>query len=268
MLLEVTRALNLLTSVIGGRLSVKREKVTKIELGCLEKLDLANVDLCFLLVYVCPKTMRPSSCPHSGVYTYILQWVDTLGALLDLAANHFRDQLGGELAEGAGRSLALHNIRHLLPDCTDLRRLRIGGLLDLVRSPLRKGDAEESEEVVVGGLDNHVGLDESLPFANERAQLVRSEVESVEVGEAVLALNLVNSQLDLAEGVVLILLEIGEGDLEDTALERIVGVLETSGAVHKGLADTAARVSYPIMLCSALRPARARVHGTRTRVEG
>ena len=184
----------------------------------------------------------------SYVCAYILQWVDTLGALLNLAADHLWDQLGGKTAESDSRCLARHDIRHLLPDCTDLRRSGVCGLLDLVGSSLGEGDAEEADEVVIGGLDDDVGLNEGLPLADERAQLVGGEVESVEVGQAVLALDLVNSQLDLAESVVLVLLEIGEGDLEDTALERIVGVLETSGAVHEGLADTAARVSYPFIL--------------------
>lgn len=64
------------------------------------------------------------------------------------------------------------------------------------------------------------------------------EVETVEVGQAVLALDLIDAQLDLAEAVVLILLEIGEGSLEDAALEGVVGVLQTGGAVDEGLADT------------------------------
>jgi hypothetical protein len=64
------------------------------------------------------------------------------------------------------------------------------------------------------------------------------EVETVEVGQAVLALDLIDAELDLAEAVVLILLEIGEGSLEDTALQGVVGVLETGGAVDEGLADT------------------------------
>jgi len=37
--------------------------------------------------------------------------------------------------------------------------------------------------------------------------------------------------------VVLVLLKVGERDLEDAALESIVGVLETSGAVYEGLSD-------------------------------
>ena len=110
----------------------------------------------------------------------------------------------------------------------------------MVRSSLGESNAEKAEKVVIGGLDDNVGFDQGLPFADERAQLVGCEVESVEVGQAVLALDLINPQLDLAERVVLILLEIGERNLEDTALEGVVGVLETGGAVDKSLADTVA----------------------------
>jgi hypothetical protein len=78
-----------------------------------------------------------------------------------------------------------------------------------------------------------------LPLADERAELVGGEVEAVEVGQAVLALDLVDTELDLAEGVVLVLLEIGERDLEYPALEGVVCVLQTGGAVDEGLADTA-----------------------------
>ena len=86
------------------------------------------------------------------------------------------------------------------------------------------------------------------------------EVETVEVGQAVLALNLIDAQLDLAEAVVLILLEIGEGGLEDTALEGVVGVLQTGGAVDEGLADTGrVLVRYSgIPRCPSFSCARAR----------
>ena len=60
----------------------------------------------------------------------------------------------------------------------------------------------------------------------------------MEVGEAVLALDLVYSELDLAEGVVLILLQIGQRNLDNSALEGIVRVLQTGGSVDQGLADT------------------------------
>ena len=60
----------------------------------------------------------------------------------------------------------------------------------------------------------------------------------MEVGQAVLALHLVDAELDLAERVVLIFLEIGQGDLENAPLERVVGVLQTGGTVDEGLANT------------------------------
>ncbi len=133
----------------------------------------------------------------------------------------------------------MNDLGHLLSDGSDLRGGGIGGLLDLVRTALGEGDGEQAEEVVVGGLDRDVGLDQRLPLSDERSQLVGCEVETVEVGQAVLALNLIDTELDLAESVVLILLEICQRNLEDSALQRIVCVLETSSPVHKGLANTA-----------------------------
>lgn len=144
----------------------------------------------------------------------------------------------GELGQGAAGGLTLHDLGHLLADGTDLRRAGVGGLLDLVGASLGEGDGEQANEVVIGGLHGDVGLNERLPLADEGAQLVGGEVQTVEVGQAVLALDLVDTELDLAESVVLIVLEIGEGNLNDTALQGVVGVLQTAGAVDESLADT------------------------------
>lgn len=95
----------------------------------------------------------------------------------------------------------------------------------MVWSSLCECDGEESEEVVVGRLNGDVSFDEGLPFADEGAEFVRGEVEAVEVCKAVLALDFVNSQLDFSEGMVFIVLEVGKGDFENTALQSIVGVL-------------------------------------------
>ena len=46
--------------------------------------------------------------------------------------------------------------------------------------------------------------------------------------------------------MVFILLEIGEGDFEDAALESVVGVLETGGAVYERLADTEQMLVYHV----------------------
>ena len=78
-----------------------------------------------------------------------------------------------------------------------------------------------------------------LPLADHGAELVRGHVHAVEVGEAVLALDLIDSQLDLTERVLLVLVQVSERDLEDTALQGIVGVLQTLGAVDEGLTNLA-----------------------------
>jgi hypothetical protein len=190
---------------------VKSEQSSEVELGLLEQLDLSDVD--------------------------VLQRVDVLSGLLNLSANNLGDELGGELSKSHVGSLSDNNVGHLLSDLVDLRGLGVGGLLDLVGLSLGETDDEESEEVVVGGLDGDVSLNQSLPLSDERSQLVGSEVKAVEVGEQVLALDLVNSQLDLLEGVVLLALQISKGHLEHSALEVVVGESQTGGSVHEGLAD-------------------------------
>ncbi len=176
--------------------------------------------------------------------TYILQGVDALGGLLDLAADDLRNELGGKLGEGAGGSLALDDVGHLATDGTDLGRGCISRLLDLVLAAFGEANGEKTDEVVIGSLDSDVGLNEGLPLADEGAQLVGCEVETVKVGQAALALDLVDAKANLAERVIFILLEISEGDLNDTSLQCVVCVLQTGGAVDKGLADTVKFVSF------------------------
>jgi len=167
----------------------------------------------------------------------ILERIDCGGRLLDLTSNNLRDELLGQPRQRATRCLTLNDLNHLLADFTDLRRLGIGGLLNLVLSLLGEADGEQAEKVVVGCLDSDVGLDQGLPLADKRAKLVGSEVETVEVCETILSLDFIYPEFDLAESVLLILLEIGKRNLENPALEGVVGVLETSGAVDKGLSN-------------------------------
>jgi hypothetical protein len=74
----------------------------------------------------------------------------------------------------------------------------------------------------------------------------------VEVGQAVLALHLVDAELDLAESMFLVVLEIGQGDFENAALEVVVGVLQTGGAVDERLADTVGREKRGCQLSNGL----------------
>jgi hypothetical protein len=167
-----------------------------------------------------------------------------LGGLLDFTTNDFWDKLGSELCEGAAGGFAGDNLSHLLSDGSDLRGGGIGGLLDLIWSTLGECDGEQTEEVVISGLDCDVGLNQGLPLSDEGSELVGCEVETVEVGQAVLSLDLIDTELDLSESVVLILLEIGQRNLEDSSLQCIVCVLETGGSVDKGLSDTARYIRF------------------------
>lgn len=159
--------------------------------------------------------------------------------LLNLAANDLRDDLLNELLEVARRSLTLHHLEHLFADLANLRRLGVGRLLDLVRALLGEADRKQTQQVTVGGLDFALSLNQSLPLANQRTELVRSKVHTVEVGQAVFALNLIDAELDLAEGVLVVLVKVGKGQLEDAALERVVGVLQSGRTVDQGFAGVA-----------------------------
>lgn len=66
---------------------------------------------------------------------------------------------------------------------------------------------------------------------------------TVEVGKTVLSLDLVDSQLDLSERLLLILVEVGERKLKDSTLEGIVGVLceWTKGRARQGEGDARMR---------------------------
>lgn len=148
------------------RLAVQLHELGDVKLGRLQDLGLPHVD--------------------------VLEGVDAPRRLLDLATDRLRNELLHELLEVAARRLARHDLEHLLPDLPHLRRLGVGRLANLRRSTLGKADGEEAEKVAVSRLDVDVGLDEGLPLADKGTELVGREVHAVEVGEAVLALNLVH----------------------------------------------------------------------------
>jgi len=207
--------LDLLTRLVSSRLAMKSKQSTKIKLGCLEQLDFADID--------------------------VLQRVDAMCGLFNLSSKGFWDELSNELVKRKAGRLASNNLHHLLADLTNLGALSICGLFDLVGSLLGKGNDEEANEIVVSGLDRRVGLDQCLPLANQRTELVGCEIESVKVSEAVLALDFIDAELDFAESMVFVFLEIGEGDFENATFESVVGVLHTGSAVDKCLADLSVR---------------------------
>lgn len=144
----------------------------------------------------------------------------------------------GELSKRAAGCLPLHDFDHLLANGTNLGRTSICGLLDLVRASLGEGDSKKPEEIIIRRLHGDIGFDQRLPLTHEGSQFVGREIEAVEVGQTVLALNLIHTELNLAESMVFIVLEVGERNLENSTLQRIIGVLETTGAVDQSLTNT------------------------------
>ena len=147
-----------------------------------------------------------------------MQWIDIAGMFLDLTTNRLWNKLLHQLFQIAARCLPRHDLEHLFANFTDLTRLGIGCFAHLVWTALCEGDGKEAEKIAIRGLDIDMCLDECLPFTNKRTEFVRGEVHAVEVGETVLALYLINPQLYFSEGLLFVLVEICEGDLDDTTL--------------------------------------------------
>ncbi len=103
---------------------------------------------------------------------HVLQRVNAPRGLFDLSANRLRHKLLYELLQVTRRRLAVHDLEHFLSDLSDLRRLRVRRLPDLVRATLGERDGEKSDEVAIGRLDINVSFDQGLPLADERAELV------------------------------------------------------------------------------------------------
>ena len=162
-----------------------------------------------------------------------------MARLFNFPSNDLRNQLLNEILQRPTCRLLLHNIHHPFPDLSNLRRLRIRCLLHLIRSSFRECNDKDSQEVSIRRLDIRMRLNESLPFTYERLEFVRGKGHAAEIGEAVFALDFVDAEFDFAEGVVLVGLEVCQGDFKDAAFECVVGGfcgtlldLLTGGAIY------------------------------------
>ena len=140
---------------------------------------------------------------------HVLERVDASAHLLDLLADHFRDELEDSLLEVAGDDLAVDDLVHLLANLADLAGLGVASTLGLVHAALGETEAEHAEGELVGGLHVDEGLDEREPLAHEGAKLVGGEVHTGELGEHVGALDVLALEEHLAEGLVLVLFRFG-----------------------------------------------------------
>lgn len=179
---------------------VKFHKLGEIELGLLEDLDLADED--------------------------VLKGED-LGAVLgDLLGDLVGDELLEEFLEGVLLDLGHHSFHHLGAELLFVGALGVAGSLNLVLVASGEGNGEGSDEVTISSLGLNEGLDDGVPFLDKGGELIAGDVHTVEVGEAVEALNFLDLNLDLSPcGLVGVVVELTERDVEDTAAEGVSGDL-------------------------------------------
>ena len=191
-------------------ITVDLEQTRHVELWLLEDFDLTDVD--------------------------VVHWVDLLARVLNFFGDRVRDELLDEFLEVATGCFSLEDVDHLCPDDLLLCRLCVRSLSDLELGLLGEANDEDSDNVAVSRLNVAEALDEGLPLLDERLQFIRGKVHAVEVGEEASALDVLNLQADLSVER-LVVLEVVEADLVDTAHETILCKLHTLGSRHDGVAD-------------------------------
>jgi len=167
---------------------------------------------------------------------HVLERVE-LGALLsDLLGDLFGKKLSEEVLEGRFLGLVNHDLHHLGTDVLDLRSLGVAGGLDLFVLAASERDREQTDHVAIDGLGLDEGLNKGVPFLDEGAELVTGDADTDEVGVAVELLDLLNLELDDSPCilVLVLLVQVGVGDLEDAALEGSGGNVESSLLVARG----------------------------------
>jgi len=196
---------------LDASLTVELGQSVKVQLWLLHDLDLAHVA--------------------------VLNWVDWHSGLGDIAGDAVWEELLDELWHVAVGDLLGHDLGHLLSDLLDLLALGVGGLLDLVGALLLgESNNEHSKVVVVGGLSVNGALDHSLPLLDHAAHLVSGEAHTVEVQNAVLALNILAHELEFSVALA-VRVQVSLVAVVNSTLEAISGDLVTDGSGDEGVAD-------------------------------
>ena len=105
----------------------------------------------------------------------------------------------------------------------------------MVLGSLGKANAEHTEKIAVSSLGLDKGLNGGVPFLDDSAKLVTSDVHSVEVGVAIEALDFLDLDLHLSPGLfVAVSVQISQRYLKHTTLEGVSSNLLTSSSVAGG----------------------------------
>lgn len=201
------------TFLLSDDFSVLLHELSEIDLGGLEHLHLTD---------------------HG-----VLERVDVVALLLDSSTNSLSGELGHKRSQIALGDFFSDDGAHLSTNSVDLRVLSVAGLLVLVSLLAGETDAEHTELVTVGGVDFNIALNESLPLLDHRAELITSDVHTVEESDALITLNIFHTQSHLAVALFLVGVEITEISFKDTTLQTFRSNLETRSTGDKSLADIA-----------------------------
>mmetsp|Transcript_4555 Transcript_4555/g.6925 ORF Transcript_4555/g.6925 Transcript_4555/m.6925 type:complete len:208 (+) Transcript_4555:159-782(+) len=160
-----------------------------------------------------------------------------VGRLFNILSTVSTDEGIDESLEISFISKLGHVFYHLCSDSTNLSRLGVTSLLDLLTVLGGEGNAEHSNNVSVGSFNINIGFDDGLTLLDETADLVPGHIHTVEVGETVVSLNVLDTELDLTVTNIIVVLEIGEGDLDNTSLKSVRGNLLTGGFGDDSLSE-------------------------------
>ena len=205
--------LSLHTVLLSDNLGVLFHELGNIDLGSLEHLHLAD----------------------QGV----LHGVDAVALLLDASTNGLSGELGDQRGEIALRDFLDDDGAHLSTDGVDLGVLSVASLLVLVGLLAGESDAEHAELVTVGGVHFNIALNESLPLLDHGAELIASNVHSVEESDALVTLNIFHTESHLAVTLFLVLVEIAEIGFKHTTLKTFGSNFKTGSTGDKSLAHIA-----------------------------
>jgi len=167
----------------------------------------------------------------------VFNWVDWHGGLGDIRSDAVWQQFFDQFWNITVGDLFADDFGHLLSDLFDLLALGVGGLFDLALALfLGESNNENSKVVVVGGFSIDGALDHGLPFFDHTAHLVSGERHTVEVQDAVFALDIFADEFEFSVSLTVVV-EVGLVAVVDSSFKSVSGDFVTDGSGDQSVAD-------------------------------